>query len=228
MIISHKYQFIFIKTQKTASTSIELYLSKYCGESDIITPSLPEINHPIVKNYKGFHIPLSELFRSRGRGYKWIIPNAIKLNKYFHHIPASSVKHRITQSVWDNYYKFCVERNPWDKTVSMYYMMNNLRKDEIDWEKYLKKGNLPHNLLLYTSRQGRVLVDEVIKYESLNDGLNKIFKMLSIPFNGSLDIKAKSGYRSDKRPYQEIYNTHQRKIVETAFNNEIELHGYEF
>ena len=38
MIISHKYKFIFLKTKKTAGTSIEISLSRYCGNNDIITP----------------------------------------------------------------------------------------------------------------------------------------------------------------------------------------------
>ena len=38
LIISHKHQFVFIKTNKTAGTSIEIALSRFCGPEDIITP----------------------------------------------------------------------------------------------------------------------------------------------------------------------------------------------
>ena len=38
MIISHKYKYIFLKTNKTAGTSIEIALSKHCDHNDIITP----------------------------------------------------------------------------------------------------------------------------------------------------------------------------------------------
>jgi hypothetical protein len=38
LIISHEYRYIFIKTAKTAGTSIEMALSRYCGPDDIITP----------------------------------------------------------------------------------------------------------------------------------------------------------------------------------------------
>ena len=42
MILSHKHKFIFIKTRKTAGTSIEIALSRFCGKDDIITPISPE------------------------------------------------------------------------------------------------------------------------------------------------------------------------------------------
>ena len=38
MIISHEHKFIFLKTKKTAGTSIELALSQLCGPDDVIPP----------------------------------------------------------------------------------------------------------------------------------------------------------------------------------------------
>jgi hypothetical protein len=36
VILSHQYRFIYIRCRKTASTSIELALSRICGPDDII------------------------------------------------------------------------------------------------------------------------------------------------------------------------------------------------
>lgn len=38
MIISHEHKFIFLKTRKTAGTSVELALRQLCGPDDIIAP----------------------------------------------------------------------------------------------------------------------------------------------------------------------------------------------
>ena len=42
MIVSHRYRFIFLKTNKTAGASIEIALSRFCDSEDIITPLLPD------------------------------------------------------------------------------------------------------------------------------------------------------------------------------------------
>lgn len=37
MILSHEHRFVFIKNQKVAGTSIELFLAQHCGPDDVIT-----------------------------------------------------------------------------------------------------------------------------------------------------------------------------------------------
>jgi len=41
MILCHAHRFIFIKTTKTAGSSPEMTLTKYCGPDDIVTPMSP-------------------------------------------------------------------------------------------------------------------------------------------------------------------------------------------
>ena len=80
----------------------------------------------------------------------------------------------------------------------------------------------------YSSFDGSILVDEIVKYESLNEGLEDILQRLGIPFDGSLTIRAKSKYRKDRKPYQKVYTNKQKTIIENAFKDEISLHGYKF
>ncbi len=37
MIISHSKKFIFLRTIKTASSSVEIFLSQFCRNDDILT-----------------------------------------------------------------------------------------------------------------------------------------------------------------------------------------------
>jgi hypothetical protein len=93
---------------------------------------------------------------------------------------------------------------------------------------YLGKNRLPINYPIYTDNDGNVIVDEVIRYESLMEGLGRVFGRLGIPFAGTLGINAKSGHQKTRTPYQQVYTESQRAIIAKAFAKEIEMHGYTF
>jgi hypothetical protein len=96
-------------------------------------------------------------------------------------------------------------------------------------DEYLARGRFPINYFRYTDPSGdKIIVDRVLRYENLLAELGEVFSQLNVPFEGTLGIRAKSEYRTDRTPYQEIFNEEQRKIVEEAFAKEIELHGYRF
>jgi hypothetical protein len=144
-------------------------------------------------------------------------------------MPAREVKQRVPADVWNSYFKFCVERNPWDKVLSHYHMHAAREDGRLSLDEYLARGRFPINDLRYMDRRrSEIIVDRIVRFENLLAELGEILAHLNIPFNGVLGVAAKSEYRTDRRPYQEVFNEQQRRIVEKAFAKEIELHGYRF
>jgi hypothetical protein len=229
MILSHKHKFIFIKTAKTAGTSIEVFLSRHCGPKDTVTPIAPPVEGHQPRNYEGFINPIPEILERPGKLFSALRHAITSREKFYRHMPACEVRKRVPGRVWNSYFKFCVERNPWDKVLSHYYMHAAREGGSLLLDEYLARGRFPLNDFRYTDRSGsKIIVDRVLRYENLLAELGEVFSQLGIPFDGTLGVAAKSEYRSDRRPYQQVFNDEQRKIVEKAFAKEIELHGYRF
>jgi hypothetical protein len=228
MIISHKYKFIFIKTVKTAGTSIEVYLSQYCGDDDVLTPVRPRVEPHLERNHKGYWNPVPQMLVCRGWARLAVLRRLLKRKKFFNHMAAKTVRAVLPASTWNSYFKFCVERNPWDKVVSGYHMEKDFPRGLKTMDAYLGKGRLPLNYPLYTDNDGQLIVDEIIRYESLNEGLDRVFGRLGIPFSGTLDVKAKSGHQKTRIPYQQVFTEQQKDFVARAFAKEIQMHGYTF
>lgn len=202
MVVSHRYRFIFIKTRKTAGTSIEVFLSQQCAPDDILTPIIPHHEPHRPRNYDGFG----------------------------NHSPASDVRARLGTELWNAYFRFCVERNPWDKTLSYYFMKKFREGGGLSFDAYLEQNDFCVDHPLYTEpgQPDTLIVNRVLRYERLEHDLTQVFRELGVPFSGTLDVRAKSEYRNDRRPYQALYTPSQARRVEAAFAKELELFGYSF
>lgn len=202
MIISHKYEFIFIKNGKTAGTSIEVFLSQYCALSDIFTPIYPPVEPHLPRNHQGF----------------------------YNRMTSAEIRSQIGEKTWKKYFKFCVERNPWDKTLSYYHMAKFRAGGKLSLDKFLAGQEFPINFPRYTEpgNSSKIIVDKIVDFDNLTEGLREIFGQLGIPFSGSLGVYAKSEYRTDRRPYQEVLTPSQAERISEIFAVEIALHGYCF
>ncbi len=101
MIISHTHKFIFIKSWKTAGTSIEAALSEYCSGEDIVTP---------LGDYD---------FNRSGEG-EWI-HKSLNAGDFKQHDYAQTIKDKLPPEIWQTYFKFSIARNPWDRAVSFFF-----------------------------------------------------------------------------------------------------------
>ena len=220
MIISHKYKFIFLKTSKTAGTSIEIALSGICGDDDVITPISPRderirqsLGYRGAQNYQHKRSRIPFLGRKEAT--------------FYNHMPACEVIAQVGEETWNNYFTFCFERNPWDRLLSYYFHLN---KDGVEQSisdfLHSEKPDKMHKdgYGVYTI-DDKVVVDRVCHYENLEQELKEVGEYLGFPHPLELP-NAKTGFRKDRRHYSEILSEAERQLIREKFGKEIALWDY--
>ena len=237
MIISHKYKFIFIKTVKTAGSSLELFLHPFCDEKDIVTPFKTTFDSDekegLKQNCRYNNKLLNKDLSGCNDKERRVFTRALNRyenndNSYYEHISAWEVKNAVGEKVWNEYYKFCVVRNPYDRAISFYYFRNNQLGINQSFDDFLdgEVHNLNHPK--YTDWiNGKIMVDKVVRFERLNEDLAEVFNKLNIPFDG-LNIFKKNNIRKKNTSYKDFLNEEQAAKIRKIYSKEFELFDYKF
>ncbi len=227
MIVSHAHRFIFIKTEKTAGTSIEIALSKFCGPDDIITPISEE--DEALRRELGYRGPQNYLAKPWEYGPQDWVRLAVKREpkaRFYNHAPASHIKPRVGDDIWRSYFKFCFERNPWDRLISAYYWKGgDERRSLSDFIQSNKVLSLKRRGIDAYTIDGQIAVDRVCRHEALGEEMEAVRQRLGLP--EPLNIpRAKSHTRRDKRHYRDVLSEADRTRIAQVFAPEIALMGY--
>lgn len=205
MIVSHRHRFVFVKTRKTAGTSIEIALSRHCGPDDIVTRISPA----------------DEELRAAAGG---VGPQNDETDPTsYAHMGARRVIEVIGRETWDDYFTFAVERNPFDVVASSYRYSSRkptFTKSFAEFVRSRRLDRLALNERLYR-KGGRVVVDRVYRYEELGESMADVSSRLGL----ALDLPhAKQGSGPH---YRELYGPGDAEIVAERFARTIREFGYE-
>lgn len=221
MIISHKYKFIFIKTRKTAGTSIEISLSKFCDDADVVSElgEKEEIKEQFgYTGARNFKVPMSQ----------WTARDFVKLPLrgapvFYSHSPAAYVRARVPAEIWRDYYTIAFERNPYDRIVSQYFW--NTRETGQPVHDYLDNAASYRlsNWEVYTDGK-EIIVDHVAQFANLKDELDAFAEKVGLPEPIEL-ARAKTEYRPKAKSNDILDDRVRAKIAKTCAN-EIATFGY--
>jgi len=210
LLISHRHKFIFFHLPKAAGSSVEAALRRFS------------------------HIPTARL-------YNYMIDylgQQRRLNLYERHIRPYSLLEINPHLFHNGYLKFAVVRNTWDWHCSQFHFHRKTPgtvfhaelkdaqfSDYIDWacdEDNILRANSRQKWYL-SDTQGTLLVDRVLRFESLESEFGALCSTLGI--SAQLGTKNRS-FRT--RDYRDEYSESDRRKIAASHQEDIDFFGFEF
>jgi hypothetical protein len=231
MILSHAHKFIYIKTYKTGSTSIEAALSGICGPDDVITQASEQLRGVRAQPAQNFRIehpakpPRPFWKRLIGRPERHYHPSV----GYYEHMPAWRVRTYVGEDIWNSYYKFSFERNPWDRQVSWYHYKTKSKPDDrkpsFDAFNRDRRRAWVENWDLYTS-EGEVILDFIGRYETLDADFARIADRIGL--SNTLQLPKVNVSKTKGVDWHSYYTDESRALIAEWYAEEIRHFGYRF
>jgi hypothetical protein len=230
MLVSHLKRFIYTKTAKTAGTSIEVYFEPYCT---------PEGEWRFQHGHTEYESDSGIIgYRGKKNGEK----------KWFNHMPAAMIQRQLGQAIWEEYFKFCVVRNPFDKLVSAFHFAEAQKSRAVAGEKWragvknpadsvhqlpieerfrswILQGAFPIDRGAYTI-DGKICMDYFIRYEDIKNGVQHVCQVLEIPFEPERIPSLKAGFRPRGLSLRDYYSPETIQLVVERYAFEFDNFGY--
>lgn len=240
MLVSHSKKFIFLKSKKTAGTSVREYFLKYC-----ISPE-SEITRHMPETFTEFGI-------TSAKGEYANVFNKTQGE----HIPSVKLKlllDNIDVNIWKTYYKFSIIRNPYNIVISAFFYYGLTRRPLLfpmfSMQAQIQAFNdpIPENIKTYFRiwvkhelpfihlnsdyifKIGTDIVpDFFIKLETINDDMEILCNKLNIKWEPDTFSKFNIGHNKPNWVTAEIlYDDESIQLVKELFSFQLEHFNYDF
>jgi hypothetical protein len=211
MLLSLEKNFLFIHIPKTAGSSVTRALAPWC-----VKPQRTQWRRLLS------HLPVPEK------------PQNAFLRQ---HDKASWAKHKLPAEIYDSAYKFAVVRNPFELAVSSYYFrrkhLSGRRRNRarvLDFKTFLRYLERKNRFVRVdqtswiSDRHGNLIIDEVLRFETLAEQFNALVERLGLPG----EVKLPRTNVNAPYDYCAVYDDEAKSIVRRLFFRDFERFGYEF
>ena len=212
MLISYSRRFAFIHVPKTAGSSVYRALAPYGDVADGYWANRWLARIGIHVNHYAPH----------------------RLKKFRPHTTAETLRRNLPPEVFESLFKFAFVRDPWSLLVSYYHFIRDSGRHHRrmlaitlgsfeDFVAYETRRRRVSQTALLAGRDGRILVDFVGRYESLDSDFAFICRQIGI-------ASAPLGHfnATAHRDHREYYDARLARLVRDAYAEDIERFGYEF
>ncbi len=232
MLISHSHRFVFLKTHKTAGTSLHAMLRPFCVPPNDRTEAT-----------RALHISpwgmVSSATRTTSEQYsphKWYEHSGLELLRTYMPI------------AFHTYHKIAVVRHPYDKTVSAFFFSkwNDGQSDKRDMLQLTGAENLQEQFYRYvtnspvfwTMRHDRELffdsreqfrIDSIIRFESLQKDLQKMSDSLGLGLDiaKALPLKKRVVEEEVRQRYRQLIAPESKAVIDDYYGWYFDQFGYE-
>ena len=206
MSIYPDLKLIFVHVPKTAGGALRLRLEPYAANP-------PET----LWNELLRHLPVHQR------------PDRVRLGL---HEPASWIRRKIGNRLWEEWTSFAVIRNPFTRAISYYEYIRQTDSHhrqavvaKQDFEDFLARARDHHfrQVDKVADRNGRVLVDHLVKLENLRSGLQRVSEAIGF----DLDPGPSRGVNSSKkRPREEYLSPRAIDLIRRRSAEDFRVLGY--
>jgi hypothetical protein len=217
MLLSLKYNFLFVHTAKTGGTSIRDALQRYRWRDPMY---LPQFICSRLSGWTGHKIGA----------------------KFPRHAKAIAAKEMLPHELYEKLFKFVFVRNPWDLQVSSFHHLKRERPhlvahtpDFVSFVRWKLDSDRPYQFHIDTSIElqsdylvdlhGKVIVDFIGRYERLHDDFAEACKRIGID---TPQLPHRREAKDRKKDYRSYYDEALAELIAQRFQRDIELFGYRF
>jgi hypothetical protein len=217
MLLSLKYNFLFVHIAKTGGTSVRDALSRHSWKDPY---RVPQFVCSRLSALTGHRIGA----------------------KFPRHAKAVAAQEMLPRATFQDLFKFTIVRNPWDLQVSSYHHINRERPDLVahikDFDGFLRWKFDParppqYHADMSTELQsdyvidlhGNTIVDFIGRYESLLSDFETICSRIGIPCPQLPHLRRADNRKKDYRSY---FDDSSAALVAEHYRPDIERFGYRY